>query len=130
MGLRSWAGRRLFLRWLGGQVREWKMGKAWQVFDGWKTVIGGVAYMAVLVYDQMANGHAGEFAGAILAVLGFDPAALGIEWGKAAAAGALIVGVGHRIWKANAQARAGVPRAELLSATGYVRAASRAPRRK
>lgn len=125
MGLKSWFGRKLFLRWLRGKVKGWENMKAWQALDGWKLLLGSAAYLGVLVYDAMANGNAASFAASVLAVLGFDPAAAGIDFPKAAASVVVVIGAGHKLWKAQAQKRAGARPSELLSGAGYVREAHR-----
>lgn len=127
MGLLEKVGKKLFLRWLKGKEKGWRMGKAWQFLSGWKLLLGAVSYMGVLVWDQLSNGHAADFAGSILAVLGFDPAAAGVDFPKAAASLVAVIGVGHKVWKAQRQARAGARASELLAGPGYVRDLTKNP---
>jgi hypothetical protein len=123
--------RALALRWLRGKVahlrgdeRETTMGKVLRALDGWKLVIGVLLVFGVSVYDQTQNGHAGNLLGAILAVLGWAPAA---DWlaqiKEAGPAAVVLIGFLHKLWKAGVQKRAGAAASQLLSTEGYVKAA-------
>lgn len=131
MGLAEKIGKKLFLRWLRGKEKGWRMNKAWQALSGWKLLISSAVYLGVLVYDGMANGNSASFAGAILGVFGFNPGAVegaaGINFVQLAAAIGASVGGGHKLWKAQAQRRAGARPAELLSGPGAVRLLAKQP---
>jgi hypothetical protein len=131
MGLKDTIVRALALRWLRGKTedlrgkdKESAMGKVLKFLDGWKLVIGVVILTAVKVWDGMHNGHAGDMVGMILTLLGWNPSAgLGIDFGQAAGAIVILIGLGHKVVKAQQQARAGASPTELLSTAGYAKAA-------
>ena len=128
MGLKSWVVKKMALRWLRGKVKESKMGKAkkaWAAASGWKTFAAYVGYLCVLVHDQLVNGHAADFAGSVLVVLGVDVMGEGIDWPKATVTAVGALGIAHRLWKAFGQWRAGSGFAELLDTAGYIRARPR-----
>jgi hypothetical protein len=128
MGLKDKVVKALALRFARGKIKDLRgkdketgMGKVLKFIDGWKLVIGVVALTGVKVYDGMNNGHAGDVVGMLLTLLGYNPGAdLGIDFGQAAAAIMIVVGVGHKVVKAQRQARAGAKPSELLSSEGYV----------
>ena len=100
------------------------MGKLLKFLDGWKLVIGVVILAAVKVYDGMNNGHAGDMVGMVLTLLGYNPSAsLGIDFGQLAGAVTILIGIGHKVVKAQQQARAGATGAELLSPAGFIKLA-------
>ena len=125
MGLKSWAVRKLALRWLGGKVKGWKMGgsKLWKFFDGWKTLIGILIYGGVLAWDAHTNGHAASVVSSILVVLGVDLVALEgmVDWPKLIASGVVVLGGIHKLVKAAQQSRAGATPSELLTNEGALR---------
>lgn len=128
MGIKDKLVRALALRFarnkikdLRGKDKETGMGKVLKALDGWKLVIGVVVLIGVKVYDGLTNGHAGDAVGLVLTMLGWNPgAALGIDFGQAAGAIMVLVGLGHKVVKAQRQVRAGSSVAGSLSAEGYV----------
>jgi len=97
------------------------MGKVLKFLDGWKLVIGVVILIAVKVYDGMNNGHAGDMVGLILTMFGWNPSAsLGIDFAQAAGAVTVVVGIAHKVYKAQQQVRAGASLSGALSMEGYV----------
>lgn len=128
MGLKDKVVRALALRFARGKIkdlrgkdRETTMGKVLKALDGWKLVIGVVALIGVNVYDGMTNGHAGDIVGLILTMLGWNPSAtLGIDFAQAAGAVMVLIGLGHKTYKAQQQVRAGSSLAGALSTEGYV----------
>jgi hypothetical protein len=131
MGLKDKIVRALALRFarnkiedLRGKDKETGMGKALKALDGWKLVIGVVVLIGVKVWDGLHNGHAGDAVGLVLTMLGWNPSAsLGIDFGQAAGAVMVLVGLGHKVYKAQAQVRAGSSLAGALSDEGHVAAA-------
>jgi hypothetical protein len=128
MGLKDKIVSALARRWALGKLKDLRgkergtgMGKVLKALDGWKLVIGVVVLIGVKVYDGMTNGHAGDMVGLVLTMLGWNPsAALGIDFGQAAGAVMVLVGLGHKVVKAQQQAKAGAPASALLSQDGYV----------
>jgi len=128
MGLKDKVVRALALRWLRGKIndlrskdKETGMGKLLKALDGWKLVIGVVVLIAVKVYDGLNNGHAGDIVGLVLTMLGWNPSAsLGIDFAQAAGAVTVIIGIAHKVVKAQQQVRAGASLAGTLSTEGYV----------
>ena len=120
--------RKLALRWARGKVKklrgkekETQMGKVLRFLDGWKLLIGVGIIFGAKVYDQLANGHAGDIVGSVVNVLGWAPEAFnGPEIAAAAGGLAAVIGFGHKLYKAQQQARAGAPAADLLGETGYL----------
>jgi len=122
--------RKLALRWLRGKTedlrskdKETGMGKVLKFLDGWKLVIVTLVIFGSRVYDAANNGHTGDLIGSVLAALGFLPAAGSTDMVAigAAATGALaICGVFSRVYKAQAQIRAGSSVAGALTTEGYV----------
>lgn len=131
MGLKDKIVRKLALRWLAGKIkalrgkdRETGMGKVLRFLDGWKLVIGVVILIAVKVYDGMNNGHAGDMVGLILTLIGWNPSAsLGIDFGQAAGAVMVLIGLGHKVFKAQKQIRAGSSVSGALGEEGFVASA-------
>lgn len=106
---------------LRGKDKETSMGKALKFLDGWKLVIGVVVLIAVKVYDGLNNGHAGDIVGLILTMLGWNPSAeLGIDFAQAAGAVMILVGIGHKVVKAQQQVKVGSTVAGALSTEGFV----------
>ena len=120
------AVRWLALRWLRGKVadKEGTLAKVLEALKGWKLIIGVLLVFGVGVYDQMANGHAGDVVGAVLTVLGWMPAA---DWSTmikdAVPSMVVIIGLVGKLVTAYKQSRAGATAGELLSTKGYVKAA-------
>jgi hypothetical protein len=120
---------KLALRWLSGKIKDLRgkdkesgMGKVLKFLDGWKLVIGVVILAAVKVYDGLNNGHAGDAVGLALTMFGYNPSAdLGIDFAQLAGAITVVIGIGHKVVKAQAQARAGATAAELLSPAGQLK---------
>jgi hypothetical protein len=131
MGLKDKVVKALALRFARGKVKDLRgkdketgMGKVLKFLDGWKVVIGVVVLTGVKVFDGLNNGHAGDIVGMVLTLLGWNPSAeLGIDFGQLAGAIMIVVGIGHKVAKAQKQARAGASASELLSAEGYIKAA-------
>jgi hypothetical protein len=119
----------LAIRWARGKVKDLRgkekettMGKVLQFLDGWKLVIGVVGLFGVNVWDAYHNGHAGQIVGSILVTLGWLPPG---EWTgeamtKAALAGVALWGFFSKLYKAQAQVRAGSSISGALSTEGYV----------
>jgi hypothetical protein len=128
VGLKDNIIRALALRWARGKIKDLRgkeqetgMGKVLKFLDGWKLVIGVVILIAVKVWDGLHNGHAGDMAGLVLTMLGWNPsAALGIDFAQAAGAITVLVGIGHKVVKAQAQIRAGSTVEGALSTEGFV----------
>lgn len=131
MGLVEKIGKKLFLRWLKRKEKGWRMKKAWQALSGWKLLISSVAYVGVLVYDGMTGSNTATFASAIIGVFGVDMAAAegvsGVNFVQLAAAVGGTVGGVHKLWKAQAQRRAGAHPAELLAGPGAARLLAKQP---
>lgn len=114
-----WA--RVKVKALRGEEKETGMGKVLKFLDGWKLVIGVLLLTAVKVYDGLNNGHAGKPIEMVLTLLGWNPAAdLGVDFGQAAAAITIIIGIGAKVAKAQKQAKAGSSVPGLLSTEGFV----------
>lgn len=128
MGLKDKVVKALALRWARGKVkdlrgkeRESSMGKVLKFLDGWKLVIAVIVMFGAGVYDQTANGHAGDIVGAVLAVLGWTTGAVGQgEITQAVASAVAIWAVVHKVIKAQRQVRVGSSVAGALSTEGYV----------
>jgi hypothetical protein len=120
--------RALAFRWARGKVealrgkdKETGMGKVLKALDGWKLVIGVVLLTAVKVYDGLNNGHAGRPVEMVLTLLGWNPSAdLGVDFGQAAAAVTILIGIGSKVVKAQKQFKAGSSVPGLLSTEGFV----------
>jgi hypothetical protein len=114
--------RKLALRWARGKVKKLRgKDKELKFIDGWKLTIGVVLIFGSKVYDQLANGHAGDIVGSVVNVLGWNPEAFGgPEIAAAAGGAAALIGFAHKLYKAQKQARAGAPVSGLLSTDGYV----------
>ena len=120
--------RKLALRWARGKVKnlrgkdkETRMGRVLKFIDGWKLTIGVVLVFAAKVYDQLANGHAGDIVGSVIGVLGWNPEAFGGPEIAAAAGGAVaLIGFAHKLIKARKQLKAGADVSDLLTTNGYV----------
>ena len=128
MGLMDKIVRALALRWARGKIghlrsdqRETTMGKVLKFVDGWKLVIAVLAIAGASAWDMAHNGHAGDVAGIVLALLGYTP---GAEWSvlarDLATHGLAIVALVHKVIKAQQQVRAGSSVSGSLSAEGYV----------
>lgn len=131
MGLKDKVVRALALRWLRGKLnalrgkeKETQMGKVLKFLDGWKLVIGVVVLFGAKVWDGAHNGHAGDFIGNILNVLGWLPgpqSGFTPEGMAVAAASALALwGFVHKLVKAGQQIRAGASVSGSLSTEGYL----------
>jgi hypothetical protein len=120
--------RKLALRWARGKVnslrgkdKETGMGKVLKFLDGWKLVIGVVIIFGAKVYDQLANGHSGDIIGSVVSVLGWAPDVTSMPEIAAAAGGlAAVIGLAHKVWKAQQQLQAGAAASDLLGTQGYI----------
>lgn len=109
---------------LRGKDQETTMGRILKALDGWKLVIGVVVLIAVKTWDGLHNGHAGDAVGLILTMLGWNPSAdLGIDFGQAAGAVMVLVGLAHKVVKAQKQVKAGATLSETLTTEGVIKQA-------
>lgn len=92
----------------------------WQFLDGWKLVGAVVALAGVKVYDAMNGTHLATFAQAILIAMGIDPSGLGVDFGQLVPALMIVVGVTHKLVKAQRQRAAGSSFTGLLTTEGAV----------
>ena len=118
--------RRFALGWLKGRVNEVRKGKEGtmkkllQALDGWKLLIGVVIVFGVKVYDSFKGTHYGDFTASVLAVFGWDSPDATSFATEAAGPALVLVGVIAKLWKAQAQIRAGSSVAGALSSEGFV----------
>lgn len=120
----------LALRWLRGKIGGARkegsgvLSKVLKVLDGWKLVIFVVGIAGASLYDQANNGHAGDTIGLLLSILGYSQ---GADWLTLARDMGTHLGaigaIGHKVWKAQTQMRAGAKFSEALSTAGAVKAA-------
>ena len=96
------------------------MKKLLTALEGWKLLIGVVVVFGVKVYDGMSGSHYGDFAGSVLAVFGWDSPDTGAFAAEAVGPTIVLIGVIGKLWKAQAQVRAGSSVAGALSTEGYL----------
>ena len=97
------------------------LAKVVKALNGWKYILGSLAYLGALVWDHYHNGSAGNVVAAVLATLGWMPE--GIDFSKAVPSIVALVGLGHVVYKAHKEHRAGAKLSELRSPEGAVKLA-------
>ena len=127
MGLGGWIKRKLFLRWLRGQLeKEGSMfSKVKKALSGWKLLLGVGLLAGMQIYDSMTGSNTSGIGGAILELLGLsvDAEGIGVNLEQLVPAGVIVIGAIGKLWKAQQQARAGASASELLTSEGYIKAA-------
>lgn len=115
MGLREWwVGRKVASE--ARQASEGKMGKSaqvvWQYLSGWKSFI----VLAVLIGHQVFPSFQGfGYVDSVIGALGWSTATLPADPAQCVAVGAAALALGHKLWKAAAEIRAGIKLRDLQS---------------
>lgn len=84
----------------------------WQALDGWKTWIVAIVLALKIMFP---SAPVWGYASAIFGALGWNSVTPEVSPDALAGWGLFLVAVGHRLWKALAQIRAGVPFKDVLS---------------
>lgn len=90
-----------------------------KALDGWKLVIGFVILLATQVYDAMSGGQTSGLALGFLQAVGWDAVAGQVNWPLLVGNVVAAAGVGHKLWKAGMQIKAGAAFTDVLSTAGY-----------
>lgn len=119
MGLFEKAKQWGFGRAVAGHAKEARVGKlgsgmktVWQLLDGWKTWLVAIVALYRLACESCATSG---YLDAAINALGWNTVTGAFDAREALAAGAVLVALGHRLWKAIKQYRAGRPATQLLS---------------
>jgi hypothetical protein len=115
MGLQEWFfGRKVKSE--AEKAERGDMGKAaqtaWAYLSGWKSFI----VLAVLIGHQVFPGFQGfGYVDAVINALGWQTATLPADPAQCVAVGSAVLALGHKLWKAAAEIKAGVRLRDLQS---------------
>jgi len=99
------------------------LSRAWNALDGWKTVIGFLIYFGFSTYDHVTGHKTLDIVSLVLTAVGWGLNGTGMDgstMGSAVGAAVILVGITHKLAKANSQRKAGASLTDLLSEEGYI----------